>query len=223
MATAGRFPAFKVLRIVLLTVVLPLAIVGVVVGSVLLYALGGWGWWRWTILVLGSLIVLAGAGLAVAGLRSTISDERHEVTAVMLGSAVLMAMVLAPISATRARVTLDNAIAVECTVLALAGFAAATGDTSTPATEHDLECAGGYPTTYFSPSPQAEVGGRFELLVDPTRALGPTTAEHEEEKWWSGLVITALAAGLYMSWSGWRGARWLITTSSRTPGSPPPA
>ncbi|MEU6155598.1 hypothetical protein ABZ816_37000 [Actinosynnema sp. NPDC047251] len=213
MAAAGRFPAFRVLRIVLLTVALPPFIIGVAVGSVLLYSLGGWGWWRWTIVVLGGLIVLAGAGLAVAGLRSTVGDERHEVAAILLGGALLTAMALASVAATKARVTLDNATAVECTVLALTGVVATTGDTSTPATEHDLECAGGYPTTYFSPSPQAEVGGRFELLVDPTGALRPTTAEHVEEDWWSGLVITLLAAGLYMAWSGWRGARWLITTS----------
>ncbi|MEV8437407.1 hypothetical protein AB0425_08550 [Actinosynnema sp. NPDC051121] len=219
MATAGRLPAFRVLRIVLLTVALPPFLVGMAVGSVLLYSLGGLGWWRWTVLVPGGLIVLAGAGLAVAGLHST-SEERHKVTAFVLGGAVVTCMALFAASATRARVTLDNAIVVECTVLALGGVVAMSGD---PVTEHELECAGGYPTTYFSTSPQAEVGGRFELLVDPTRAFRPTTAEHAEDDWWWGSGLTAVAAGLYMTWSGWSGTRWLITTSSRTPGSPPPA
>ncbi|MEV0680157.1 hypothetical protein AB0I60_26905 [Actinosynnema sp. NPDC050436] len=51
MATTGWFLALRVLRIVLLTVVLPPLIVGVAVGSVLLYFLGGLGWWSWTSLV----------------------------------------------------------------------------------------------------------------------------------------------------------------------------
>ncbi|MEV0680156.1 hypothetical protein AB0I60_26900 [Actinosynnema sp. NPDC050436] len=171
---------------------------------------------------LGGLIVLAGAGLAIKELRS-MSDERHDVDVVLLGVVVLVFMALAPASATRARLTLDNAVAVECTVLALSPFIAPAGDPPTPSTQHDLECAGGYPTTYFKPSPQAEVGGRFTLLVDPTRAFRPTTASHLEDEWWWGRLMTAVAASLYMMWSGWLGARRLITTSSRPPDSPTPA
>ncbi|PPK66521.1 hypothetical protein V5P93_002448 [Actinokineospora auranticolor] len=211
----------RMARVLLIGLVLPGLTVGVATGASLLVAFADLRGWTWPVVVVGALSTLALGGLSLYGVFTMFQREPADADDVaglawVCGFALVIGVLAAALIGAPSWVVLSRVETVQCTVLDVSRGAdvRVQDDLVQKQYQHEVECAGGYPTSYSHPEAAGTVGSRMGVEIDPHQAVGPEeipgTRITGDIGFWGALP----SLGLYVLLASGRGVYWLIGRGS---------